>query len=152
MEIFEDKAIVDLKKYKKLVEFYEKIPFDSVYCSYDTYGGNNIVKYKTQSEAVKEVIKYNQKLASINSKLERQNFELQDRINNLIDENRNLEERYKKEINDHRYTKEKLTSSANALTALTKVHNDLLGSIKNWSILKFLSERKKRREKNKLQG
>jgi t-SNARE complex subunit (syntaxin) len=144
MEIFEDKAIVDLKKYKKLQEFYEKIPLGWVYIFYNTYGENKFIKFKTESEAVKEVVEYNEKLAKEVNRLNAQVSGLESRIDELNSEKRSLEGRYQKEISDHNYTKNKLTSTKTALTELIKTHNNLLESIKGWSILKFLSERRKK--------
>lgn len=148
MENFEDKAIVDLKKYKKLVEFYDKIQLGMIFTSCHTYGYGETVKYRTESEAVKEVVEYNNKLVEEIKLLNAKNGELLTNISNLNDEYKTLEGRYSKEIHNHKQTKEKLTSAKNLVVQLRKEHNDLLESIKNWSILKFLSERKVRRKKN----
>ena len=143
MENFEDKAIVDLKKYKKLVEFYDKIPFEYVYCVYNSYGDNQISKIKTQSEAVKEVVEYNNKLASEFNKLNQKISDLEYRVQNLSSDKERLEQRYKDEIYLHNQTKKELNSRNEALKALTNLHNKWLDEIKNWSVFKFLRERNK---------
>lgn len=55
MEDLKDKAIVDMAKYNKLVEFYNKVRQNYVSVTHYHYGGFERIKYVTESEAIKEL-------------------------------------------------------------------------------------------------
>ena len=87
MEDLKDKAIVDMGKYNKLVEFYDKVRQGFVYMLRLTYGGNERITYMSESEAIKELAEANIKLTASIDKLMQDLNNANQRIRHLEDKN-----------------------------------------------------------------